>query len=189
MPEPQTLLTVVAPTLTGRPAAMAAWRATFCPRPAPTTLPRITSSTWSTANFARRSDSFDRHAPQGGRGDFGQGAQIAADRRARAACEPNFVDHESRAFLIELNLPHCQFRHAIHFPPHGLHAIEDFLGQIRPRFQDVGVRLADDLGVGPHRVQGILPEWPSSSPPSEFMQCVSQAISMRLTVCWAFSSM
>ena len=44
-PEPQTLLTVVAPTAGGRPAPMAACRAIFCPSPAPITLPMITSST------------------------------------------------------------------------------------------------------------------------------------------------
>ena len=43
-PEPHTLLTVVAPTLSGKPPKIAAWRAGFCPRPAETTLPMITSS-------------------------------------------------------------------------------------------------------------------------------------------------
>ena len=95
MPEPQTLLTVVAPTETGSPAPMAAWRATFCPRPAPTTLPRITSSTWSGGHARAVQRFLDRHTSQGGRRDFGQGAQVTADRRARAAGKPNFVDHES----------------------------------------------------------------------------------------------
>ena len=47
---------------------MAAWRATFCPRPAPTTLPRITSSTWSAARPARRSDSLIATLPKTGAG-------------------------------------------------------------------------------------------------------------------------
>ena len=68
MPEPQTLLTVVAPTEAGSPAPMAAWRATFCPRPAPTTLPRITSSTWSAATPARRRDSLIATLPKAGAG-------------------------------------------------------------------------------------------------------------------------
>src|SRR5437016_4932610 len=43
-PEPHTLLTVTAPTRSGRPADNAAWRAGFCPRPAEITLPMMTSS-------------------------------------------------------------------------------------------------------------------------------------------------
>ena len=42
-PEPQTLLMVIAGTLTGRPALMTAWRAGFWPTPAVRTWPRITS--------------------------------------------------------------------------------------------------------------------------------------------------
>jgi hypothetical protein len=47
MPEPQTLLIVVAPVDTGMPAAMAAWRAGAWPRPAGSTQPMMTSETWS----------------------------------------------------------------------------------------------------------------------------------------------
>src|SRR5437016_2950783 len=43
-PEPHTLLTVTAPTRSGRPADNAAWRAGFCPRPAEITFPMMTSS-------------------------------------------------------------------------------------------------------------------------------------------------
>src|SRR2546426_6607651 len=42
--EPHTLLTVTAPTRSGSPAASAAWRAGFWPRPAEITLPMMTSS-------------------------------------------------------------------------------------------------------------------------------------------------
>lgn len=44
-PEPQSLLTVSAGTLLGRPALMADCLAGFCPQPAVSTWPRITSST------------------------------------------------------------------------------------------------------------------------------------------------
>jgi hypothetical protein len=47
MPEPQTLLIVVAPVACGRPAAIAAWRAGAWPRPAGSTQPMITSDTAS----------------------------------------------------------------------------------------------------------------------------------------------
>ena len=43
-PDPQTLFNVKAPTETGNPALMAACRAGFWPKPAETTLPKITSS-------------------------------------------------------------------------------------------------------------------------------------------------
>src|SRR5437870_7272328 len=43
-PEPHTLLTVTAPTRSGRPANSAAWRAGFWPSPAEITLPMTTSS-------------------------------------------------------------------------------------------------------------------------------------------------
>src|SRR5438093_914367 len=51
-PEPQTLLIVRAATLGGRPAPRAAWRAGACPRPAVTTVPRLTSSTASGGDAA-----------------------------------------------------------------------------------------------------------------------------------------
>ena len=44
MPEPQTLLTVVAPQESGKPAFLIACRAGACLSPALTTLPMITSS-------------------------------------------------------------------------------------------------------------------------------------------------
>ena len=53
MPEPQTLLTVVAPVASGNPAPRAAWRAGAWPCPAGSTLPMKTSSTFSGASFAR----------------------------------------------------------------------------------------------------------------------------------------
>src|SRR5574338_178783 len=52
-PEPQTLLMVVAPTPSGRPALSAAWRAGACPAPAWITCPISTSSTRSGAMPAR----------------------------------------------------------------------------------------------------------------------------------------
>src|SRR5690606_40761107 len=46
MPEPHTLLMVVAPAASGMPAAREAWRAGAWPRPAGSTQPMMTSSTW-----------------------------------------------------------------------------------------------------------------------------------------------
>src|SRR5688572_6629853 len=53
-PEPHTLLTVKAPTESGTPPRRAAWRAGFCPSPAASTQPRITSSTAAGSTRARR---------------------------------------------------------------------------------------------------------------------------------------
>src|SRR5690606_32756672 len=49
MPEPQTLLRVVAPALVGSPAASEAWRAGAWPRLAGSTQPMITSDTSAAA--------------------------------------------------------------------------------------------------------------------------------------------
>ena len=68
MPDPQTLLTVVAPIEEGSPAPMATCRATFCPSPAPTTLPMITSSTWSGGKPARWTASLTTTLPRAGAG-------------------------------------------------------------------------------------------------------------------------
>src|SRR5579862_9160993 len=54
-PEPQTLLMVIAGTMSGSPAQMDAWRAGFCPTPAASTWPMMTSETWSGATPARSS--------------------------------------------------------------------------------------------------------------------------------------
>src|SRR5207342_700795 len=52
MPDPQTLLIVVQPADAGMPAASDACRAGAWPRPAGSTQPMITSSTWSAARPA-----------------------------------------------------------------------------------------------------------------------------------------
>src|SRR5688500_9961831 len=52
MPEPHTLLMVVQPAASGIPTARAAWRAGAWPRPAGSTQPMMTSSTWSGARPA-----------------------------------------------------------------------------------------------------------------------------------------
>ena len=52
-PDRQTLLTVSAGTVIGRPAATAAWRAVFCPAPACSTWPMITYCTCSGLTAAR----------------------------------------------------------------------------------------------------------------------------------------
>ena len=52
MPDPHTLLMVVAPVPSARPALRIAWRAGACPSPAGSTLPMITSSTAVTSTPA-----------------------------------------------------------------------------------------------------------------------------------------
>ena len=54
-PEPQTLLMVIAGTMSGRPAQIEAWRAGFWPTPAASTWPMMTSETWSGDTPARSS--------------------------------------------------------------------------------------------------------------------------------------
>ena len=98
MPEPQTLLTVVAPTEpeTGADGGLAG---DVLPQAGPDHVAEnhLIDLVRGQARAAQRF--LDRHASQGRRRDLGQHAQKAADRGARTACEPNFVDHESRAFL------------------------------------------------------------------------------------------
>src|ERR1017187_9469736 len=67
-PEPQTLLTVTAPTESGRPAKMADWRAGFWPRPAPIKLPMITSSILFPAMPVRSTRALTQAAPSSGAG-------------------------------------------------------------------------------------------------------------------------
>src|SRR5512135_2076524 len=63
--EPHTLLTVKAPTDEGNPAWMAAWRAGFCPRPAETTLPMMTSLISAGLGMpARSTAAFTTQAPK-----------------------------------------------------------------------------------------------------------------------------
>ena len=65
-PEPQTLLTVVAPTDVGSPAKIAACRAGFWPIPAETTLPMMTSSTRSPGTPDRARSALMQVAPSCG---------------------------------------------------------------------------------------------------------------------------
>ena len=60
-PDPHTLLIVVAPTETGSPALIAAWRAGFCPSPAPTTSTGATAA--GSRDPGRRSRAEPRSAP------------------------------------------------------------------------------------------------------------------------------
>ncbi len=53
MPEPQTMLTVAAPTESGTPAPRSTWRAGFCPAPAWSACPKSTSSTSEGTSPAR----------------------------------------------------------------------------------------------------------------------------------------
>ena len=62
-PEPQTWLIPKAVRSTGMPACTAAWRGGFCPAPAVSTWPRITSSTSSGRRPARSSAALMAMAP------------------------------------------------------------------------------------------------------------------------------
>src|SRR5438445_5266972 len=62
-PEPQTLLTVSAAMVSGRPPRSAAWRAGFWPSPALTTFPMMHSSTACGSRPARRTASATTSAP------------------------------------------------------------------------------------------------------------------------------
>ncbi|OIQ99559.1 hypothetical protein GALL_183080 [mine drainage metagenome] len=63
-PEPQTLLMVMAGTMSGRPALMLAWRAAFWPTPACRTCPRMTSETWPGSMPTRSMAVFTTSAPR-----------------------------------------------------------------------------------------------------------------------------
>jgi hypothetical protein len=63
-PEPHTLLMVMAPAETGRPALITHWRAGAWPMPAESTLPRITRSTSSGFAPARTMASLTAIAPR-----------------------------------------------------------------------------------------------------------------------------
>jgi hypothetical protein len=67
-PEPQTLLIVIAGTMYGMPALIAAWRAGFCPTPAVSTWPMMTSDTCSGATPARSSTLRITSAPRSAAG-------------------------------------------------------------------------------------------------------------------------
>ena len=91
MPEPQTLLMVVQPADVGRPAPIAAWRAGAWPRPAGSTQPMITSSTWSAATPACSSAALMAAAPRVGSGP-GELAEEGTDG-VRLAPTMTTLDH------------------------------------------------------------------------------------------------
>ena len=62
----QTLFTVSAGTLVGRPALMAAWRAGICPMPAVMTVPMMTWSTSAPSTRLRLRTSLMTEAPNSG---------------------------------------------------------------------------------------------------------------------------
>ncbi|MNT37347.1 hypothetical protein D3C72_1734820 [compost metagenome] len=63
-PEPHTALMVSAGVFLSTPALIMAWRAGFCPTPAASTWPMMTSSTWSAPTLARASASLITVAPR-----------------------------------------------------------------------------------------------------------------------------
>src|SRR5699024_5004687 len=66
MPDPQTLLMVVQPAETGRPAPRAAWRAGAWPTPAGSTQPMMTSETSAPSTPASATAALMAAAPSSG---------------------------------------------------------------------------------------------------------------------------
>ncbi len=66
MPDPQSLLIVTAPVLSGMPAKRIAWRAGPCFKPAGSTQPIMTSSTSCACSPARETASLITAAPNSG---------------------------------------------------------------------------------------------------------------------------
>ena len=81
-PEPQTRLTVIAGTVTGRPAWTPACRAGFILLPACTTLPMTTVSDFVGANAGARDGAADRHGAERRRRHILEAAAEGADRGA-----------------------------------------------------------------------------------------------------------
>ena len=79
MPEPHTLLIVVRRRRRGMSAPIAAWRAGAWPRPAGSTQPMITSSTWSAARPGVGERAVDRGSAERRRGHAGELAEEGAD--------------------------------------------------------------------------------------------------------------
>src|SRR3972149_5124794 len=84
-PEPHILFTVVAGTVSGTPAAMAACRAGAWPLPAGRAVALVTPSTRSGATAPPPQRRLDRHGAQPRRRDGGQPTKEPPDRRAHRA--------------------------------------------------------------------------------------------------------
>ncbi len=99
MPEPHTLLTVVAPVASGRPAPRAAWRAGAWPWPAGRTQPISTSSMRSGARVGPIECGADRVRAESRGGQAGQLALEAAERRARGGDDDDGIEvgHEGHS--------------------------------------------------------------------------------------------
>ena len=93
IPEPQTLLRVMAPVATGQPAASAAWRAGACPWPAVSTHPMLTCWISSGVRPARSTAAAIARAPEGVRGKACKRALEHSDRGAHRA-QDNDVVHD-----------------------------------------------------------------------------------------------
>src|SRR4051794_1456525 len=97
-PEPQTWLMVSAVRSTGMPASTAACRAGFCPAPAVSTWPRITSDTSAASTFARSSASLIAIVPSSCAGSVESPPLNApTDVRAAAAMTTSVMDRSSSA--------------------------------------------------------------------------------------------
>ncbi len=93
MPEPQTLLRVMAPVATGQPAAIAAWRAGACPWPAVRTHPMLTCWISSGVRPARSMAAAIARAPRACAGRLDERTLEGSDRGAHRA-QDNDVVHD-----------------------------------------------------------------------------------------------
>ena len=98
-PEPHTLLMVIAGTMSGRPARIAAWRAAFWPTPAVSTWPRMTSEICSGLRPRLGEQPLDHVRAQIGRRNSCQGAAELAYRGATRG-----YDHYVMSFEPPLNI-------------------------------------------------------------------------------------
>src|SRR5262249_31219757 len=113
-PEPQTLLTVTAPTPSTRPPRRAARRDGFWPRPAWRTQPMKTSSTALGASSARRAASRTTSAPRAGEGkalrpprNLPIGVRTAETMKASVTPSLSAIDEKQSREAPLLNEPFC----------------------------------------------------------------------------------
>ena len=106
-PEPQTWFRPQAVLSFGTPAAMAAWRAGFCPCAAVSTWPRITSSTSAASTPARSSAALMATAPRSWAGVVAKaplkeptGVRAAETMTMSWAAMGSFLDRERAACLL-----------------------------------------------------------------------------------------
>ena len=92
-PEPHTLLIVIAGTMSGRPALIAAWRAGFWPMPAVSTWPMMTSETCSGVDAGALQHLADDVRAQVGGGTSWRACRRTCRSAVRAAPTMTIVFH------------------------------------------------------------------------------------------------